>query len=120
MKKHYAVWLMVSGLVSSSSASDLTAAIEAKSANPSLGDQAQILGRIVGTWDVAYTDFTKDGNAIHRTGEFIVSWVLDGRAVQDLWIVDPSGTRKEREVYTDLHWFDTKSRYPPRFVRLAR
>jgi hypothetical protein len=75
-----------------------------------LGDQAQIPARIVGTWDVEYTDFAKDGKAIHRTGEFIVEWVMDGRALQDLWIVNPSGTRKEREVYTDLHWFDAKSR----------
>jgi hypothetical protein len=75
-----------------------------------LGDQAQVLGRIVGTWDVEYKDYAKDGTAIHRTGEFIVGWIMDGQAVQDLWIVDPSGTRKEREVYTDLHWFDAKAR----------
>jgi hypothetical protein len=115
MKKQHAVWLVASGLLSSLSAvsgttADLTTALEATSPNPSLGDQAQILGRIVGTWDVEYTDFARDGKAIHRTGEFIVSWVMDGRALQDLWIVDPSGTRKEREVYTDLHWFDPKSR----------
>jgi hypothetical protein len=89
---------------------NLVAALEAPGPNPSLGDQAQVLDRMVGTWDVEYTDFAKDGKAIHRTGEFIVSWVMDGRAVQDLWIVDPSGKRKEREVYTTLHYFDAKSR----------
>jgi hypothetical protein len=34
---------------------------------------------------------------------------MDGRAIQDLWIVNPSGARKEREVYTDLRYFDPKS-----------
>lgn len=120
MKKHFALCLIASGLLSSLSADggaaatdpppDLTTALEATSPHPALRDQAQVLDRIVGTWDVQYTDFAKDGTAIHRTGEFIVGWIMDGQAVQDLWIVNPSGTRKEREVYTDLHWFDAKSR----------
>jgi hypothetical protein len=116
MKKHYAVWLMASGLLSVGSAPattpslDLVAALEATSPNPSLGDHAQVPGRLVGTWDVEYTDFAKDGKAIHRTGEFIVGWVMDGRAIQDVWIVNPSGKRSEREVYTTLHYFDPKSR----------
>ena len=116
MKNHCAVWLVVAGLssVGSSSAADpprdLVAALEATNPNPSLGDQAQVLSRLVGAWDVEYTDFSKDGKSIHRTGEFIVSWVMDGRALQDLWIVDPSGKRKDREVYTTLHYFDAKSR----------
>jgi hypothetical protein len=128
-RNHYAVWLVASGLLSSlgtcgpSAATEtvgntpatdphlgLMAALEATSPNPSLGDQAQVLGRLVGTWDVEYTDFAKDGKAIHRTGEFIVGWVMDGRALQDLWIVNPSGKRKDREVYTDLHYFDPKTR----------
>jgi hypothetical protein len=129
MKIHCAVWLVASGLLSSlgpcgrSAATetvdnapatdpplDLVAALEATSPNPSLGDQAQVLGRLVGTWDVEYTDFAKDGKALHRTGQFIVGWVMDGRAIQDVWIVNPSGKRKDREVYTDLHYFDPKTR----------
>lgn len=120
MKRHVAQWLITAGLLSSLSADggapatvpslDLTTALKATSPNPALADQAQVLGRIIGTWDVKYTDFAKDGTAVHRTGEFIVGWVMDGQAVQDLWIVNPSGTRKEREVYTDLHWYDAKTR----------
>jgi hypothetical protein len=119
MNKHFALCLMAAGLLSSLSADggapatdpplDLTAALKATSPNPALADQAQVLSRIVGAWDVQYTDFAKDGTATHRTGEFIVEWIMDGRAVQDLWIVDPSGTRKQREVYTDLHWYDAKA-----------
>ena len=128
MKTHNAAWLIASILASASTGicsagtekvgnasatdprRDLVTALEASSPNASLGDQAEVLGRLVGTWDVEYTDFDKDGKAIHRTGEFIVSWVMDGRALQDLWIVNPSGTRKEREVYTYLHYFEPKSR----------
>lgn len=130
MKKHYAMWLVAAGLLSSSvgacgrvSASEkdgnapateprlgLVTELNATSPSPSLGNQAEVVGRLVGSWDVEYTDFAKDGKTTRRTGEFIVGWVMDGRAVQDLWIVNPSGTRKDREVYTTLHYLDPKSR----------
>ncbi|THD60102.1 hypothetical protein [Phenylobacterium sp.] len=29
--------------------------------------------------------------------------------MQDVWIVDQSGTRTTREVYADLRWFDPKT-----------
>src|ERR1700754_4097893 len=120
MQKHFAFGLITSALLSSLSSAggapandpslDLTHELKAASANAALGERANVLGRIVGTWDVEYTDYAKDGTAMHRTGEFIVGWIMDGQAVQDLWIVNPSGTRKERELYTDLHWFDAKAK----------
>lgn len=128
MKKH-AVWLVAAASLSSLSACSrvaateqdgsapatdprlgLVAELDATGPHPSLGNQAEVVGRLVGTWDVEYTHFAKDGEATHRTGEFIVGWVMDGRAVQILWIVNPSGTRKDREVYTNLHWLDPESR----------
>ena len=85
--------------------------------HPSLGDQARVFGRFVGTWDVEYTDFSKDGKVTHRSGEFIVGWVMDGRVIQDFWIVYPSGTRKDREVYTELRYYDPKSgTWPMTFI----
>ena len=89
---------------------EMGTALQAASPHTSLGDAQNTLGRVVGTWDVQYTDYLKDGTASHRTGQFIVAWVLDGRAVQDLWIVDPTAAGKEREVYTTLYYFEPKSR----------
>jgi hypothetical protein len=89
---------------------DMIAALPATSPHASLGNESKTLGRVVGTWDVEYLDYLKDGTASHRTGEFIVGWVLDGRAVQDLWIVDPTAAGKEREVYTTLYYFEPQSR----------
>ncbi len=88
---------------------DMIEALKATGPHASLGDQAKVFGRLIGTWDVEYTDFKKDGNTTHRSGEFIVGWVMDGRAIQDFWIVYPSGARKEREVYTELRYYDPKS-----------
>ena len=84
-------------------------ALRATGPHPSLGDHASVLGRLVGTWDVEYMDISKNGKEIHRTGELLVGWVMDGRAIEDLWIVYPSGAEKEREVYADVRYFDAKS-----------
>jgi hypothetical protein len=88
---------------------DLLAALQATGPNASMGAQAKGLGRFVGTWNVEYTDFLRDGRTIRRSGKYIVGWVLDGRALQDVWIVDPSEVHKDREVYTTLHYFDARS-----------
>jgi len=96
---------------------DMVTVLRAMGPHPSLGDEAKIFGRLVGTWDVEYTDFSKDGRETHRSGEFIVGWVMDGRALQDVWIVNPSGTRQDREVYTELRYYDPKSRtWPSTFI----
>jgi hypothetical protein len=95
----------------------MVTALQARGPHPTLGDQAKVFDRLVGTWDVEYTDFSKDGKVTHRSGEFIVGWVMDGRAIQDFWIVYPSGARKEREVYTDLRYYDPKSHtWPTTFI----
>jgi hypothetical protein len=96
---------------------DMVTALKAMGPHPSLGDQAKVFGRLIGTWDVEYTDFSKDGKVTHRSGELIFGWVMDGRAIQDFWMVYPSGARKEREVYTDLRYYDPKSRtWPSTFI----
>jgi hypothetical protein len=87
----------------------LPTALRATGPDPSLGDQAKTFGRLIGTWDVEYTDFSKDGKFVHRSGELTFGWVLDGHVMQDLWVVYPSAGRKAREVYTDLFYFDPKS-----------
>jgi hypothetical protein len=96
---------------------DMVTALKAMGPHSSLGDQAKVFGRLVGTWDVELADFSKDGKVTHRSGEFIVGWVMDGRVIQDFWIVYPSGKRKDREVYTELRYYDPKSRtWPVTFV----
>ena len=96
---------------------DMVAALQATGPHASLGDHARVLGRLVGTWDVQYMDISKDGKAIHRSGELLVGWVMDGRAIEDLWIVYPSEAGKEREVYADVRYFDPKSgMWPATFI----
>ena len=88
---------------------DMVTTLKAMGPHPSLGEQAKVFGRFVGTWEIEYTDFSKDGKVTHRSGELIVGWVMDGRAIQDLFIVYPSAAHEDREVYTTLRYFDPKS-----------
>jgi hypothetical protein len=88
----------------------LSTALPSELPHVSLGESSALDAKLIGTWTVEYSDIKKDGTTVHRTGQFMASWVLDGRAVQYLWIVDPSGARKEREVYTELRYFDPQSR----------
>jgi hypothetical protein len=95
----------------------MVTSLQAMGPHPSLGEQANVFGRLVGSWDVEYTDFSKDGKVTHRSGEYIVGWVMDGRAIQDVWIVNPSGAQKDREVYTELRYYDPKSgTWPATFI----
>jgi len=124
--RHLAAALLACGLLSVSLGAaapaadprlDMISVLKAMGPHPSLGEQAQIFGRLIGTWDVDYADISKDGTVKRHTGKLIVGWVLDGRAIQDVWIVDPSGSRQEREVYTDLRYFDAKTKtWPATFI----
>jgi hypothetical protein len=108
---------MSHGATASDSRTEALGALKATAPHPSLTGRAKVFESLIGAWDVEYTDFSKDGKQTQRVGEFLVGWILDGRAIQDLWIVYPSGERKEREVYTDLRYYDPKSQtWPSTFI----
>ena len=74
--------------------------------NASLGDEARTFDRFVGAWDADF-GFYRDGSPMsHKKGELFFGWVLDGRAIQDLWIGYPSGPGKERTIGTTIRFFD--------------
>ena len=74
--------------------------------NPSLGAEARTFDRLVGTWNADF-GFHTNGTVRHKRGQVIFGWILDGRAVQDLWITDPTAGEKERRIGTSLRFFDT-------------
>src|SRR5262245_28232098 len=76
----------------------------------SLGGQARIWDRFIGTWDCDFGFYGDDGSVRHTLGELEFGWVLDGRAIQDLWISYPSDGAKERGIGTSFRYFDEKSK----------
>jgi hypothetical protein len=87
---------------------DMITTLEAGGPHPSIGDQAQIFDRFVGTWDCDYASFKEDGTTKHAKGEVIFGWVLDGRAVQDIWTWIDKDSSDERELGTTVRFFDPK------------
>ena len=69
--------------------------------------QARIFDGFVGTWDVEYTSIRDDGSKERATGQLIVGWILDGRAVQDIWIWHEPG-QSARSMGTTIRFFDPK------------
>ena len=85
-------------------------ALSALGPHPSLGEEARVFDRFVGTWDCDYTFFLADGSTNHSVGEIRFGWILDGQAVQDIWISYPKEAGKERGIGTTVRFFDTKSK----------
>lgn len=88
---------------------DMITALPATGPHPSLGAEARVFDQLVGTWDCDYTFLAEDGTITHAAGELLFGWILDGRAVQDIWITYPQRPNEEREIGTSVRFFDPKS-----------
>jgi hypothetical protein len=58
-----------------------------------LGEAASVFGFLIGGWNASIRDIDPNGTIRTGRGEWWFSWVLEGRALQDVWIAPP---RKER------------------------
>jgi hypothetical protein len=88
----------------------MVSVLSAPSPHPSLGDEARVWDRFVGTWDCDYTFFLEDGGVRHSRGELEFGWVMDGRAIHYIWITYPREAGKERGIGTSVRFFDNKSK----------
>lgn len=71
-----------------------------------------LYGRFIGSWDLDVTHFPENAPERRRSGEWYFGWVLEGRAIQDVWIVPPRGGRGNTDVPepygTTLRIYDTR------------
>ena len=56
-----------------------------------LGERANDLAWLIGGWSAVVRDYEADGSHRESTGEWWFSWVLQGRAMQDVWMVPERG-----------------------------
>lgn len=89
---------------------EMIAALAAPAPHPSLGAEARTFDRFVGTWDCDFSFHAEDGSVRHSAGELLFGWVIDGRALQDVWIGYPKEPGGERFIGTSVRFFDAKSR----------
>ncbi len=95
--------------------SQSSAALEgllASGPHPDLADQLQLFGQFVGDWEVDWTGYQPE-SVVGQTGkgEIHFAWVLDGRAIQDVWIF-PTREDLHRGLPID-EWGSTLRCYNP-------
>jgi hypothetical protein len=81
--------------------------------HPSIPSEQRIFAPFIGSWDLLVRWFDEDGKlAREEQGEWHFAWILEGRGVQDVWIVPRRADRAARsdlyEYGTSLRFFDEK------------
>jgi hypothetical protein len=76
-------------------------------------DELMLFGQFVGDWDVDFTVYGPEGAGHTEKAEWHFGWVLEGRAVQDVWIVPRRVERDKaspvRSDYgTSLRFYDAE------------
>lgn len=72
--------------------------------------QNALFDQLLGTWDVSYEIFDKDGKVRRYRGQVRYNWILDGKAVQETWTSDSK--HKTPQAYgTTITFYDPKRQY---------
>jgi hypothetical protein len=68
-------------------------ALTARGPIPEHASKMTLYDALIGDWDAEVVDYGENGAKVTSTGEWHFAWVLEGRAIQDVWIVPPRATR---------------------------
>ena len=60
--------------------------LHASDPDPARAAELALYSWIVGRWDMDVTTFLEDGTTHQGGGEIHAGWVLQGRAIQDVWM----------------------------------
>ena len=81
--------------------------------NPEMAEKLMLFGQFVGDWDILEDRFY-DSNGTRSLeenltrGELHWGWVLDGRAVQDVWMSIDEKTGRAKSEGTTIRFYDEK------------
>jgi hypothetical protein len=73
-------------------------ALAADGPDPEHAEALMLFGRFVGEWEFDWTGYDENGGKTTERGEWIFAWVLEGRAVQDVWIIPAREQRGDPDV----------------------
>jgi hypothetical protein len=69
---------------------------------------------LIGSWDLDVIGHLPDGSSRRRPGEWHFGWVLEGRAIQDVFIVPRRGPARSGDAAGNVTVYDTTLRtYDP-------
>jgi hypothetical protein len=78
----------------------------AASGPKSKAPESAFFDRLIGTWDVSYDLYGKDGKVRQLPGQVTYAWILDGGALQEIWS-DVDG-KAVKPYGTMISYLDTK------------
>lgn len=102
--------------MSNGEASGFSQVLHADGPAPEHADKLALYGQFVGDWDADVVTYTPDGTRHQGQGEVHFGWVLQGRAVQDVWMIPRLKDRKPGIPAMPLagNWYGTTVRaYDP-------
>jgi hypothetical protein len=90
--------------------SEMIRALAAGGPLSSLEGPERLFDRFVGTWDFDCVLYPAGGSVIRFPGQWIFGWILDGRALQDVWLgYLKSRLPGERGIGTSIRFYDAKA-----------
>ncbi len=72
-------------------------ALTAPGRSPEITEASDVYGWLIGSWDLDVRRFGSDGAEHRLTGEVHFDWVLEGRAMEDVWIM-PRRSERDKEL----------------------
>lgn len=90
--------------------SSLLQVLESPARSNELTDKEDIYGWLIGAWEAAVYDYAEDGTAHESSGEWHFGRVLEGRAIQDVWIAPPRSRRSDKTLSKQYNRYGTSLR----------
>lgn len=77
--------------------------------HPELKEKLMLFGQFIGDWDIIEARYPQpDGAEVKRKGEIHFGWVLDGKAIQDVWMIYKENLRRAVPAGTTIRFYDRK------------
>jgi len=86
---------------------------------PDIHSEDDLYGFLVGSWELDVVAYPDDGEVTHSTGEAHFAWVLEGRAIQDVFI-NPARSHRTPDSPKFANWYGTTFRYFDPMIRAWR
>lgn len=80
-----------------------------KKSHKDIPNSFKLFGQFVGIWEWAGFDYGNDGNKIPTKGKWIFEWVLNGNAIQDVFIFEDQNSNKSQVSFAE---YGTTIRFP--------
>ena len=78
--------------------------------DPNMREKLMLFGQFVGDWDIVEARYPQpDGTEIKRKGEIHFGWILDGRAIQDVWMTHQEKPPRAVPAGTTIRFYDSKT-----------